>query len=47
MLQYWEKKKKNHYVRKFIDLLIKDKLRVLFKYDGGSRRNGKQEAHHS
>jgi hypothetical protein len=34
-------------VGKFVDLLIENKLRVLFKYDGGSRRNGKQEAHHS
>jgi hypothetical protein len=34
-------------VGKFVDLPIEDELRVLFKYDGGSRRNGKQETHHS
>lgn len=41
------KTKKKHYVGKFVNLLIEDKLHMLFKYDGGSRRNGKQEAHHS
>ncbi len=45
-LQYWRTKKK-HYVGKFGDLPIEDELRVLFKYDGGSKRNGKQETHHS
>jgi hypothetical protein len=36
-----ENEKKKHYVGKFVNLLIEVELHVLFKYDGGSRRNDK------